>query len=91
MKVKPGLNPEWKQKMGAAIADLKDAKLNGGPKPKDIEVRTSFALAKRWLIMMLSENEIPFQFKNLGAGVSVITTDVDRCPMCKRLWQGETK
>jgi len=45
---------------------------------------TSFNKAAQYMIIRLSEENIPFKVYNLGAGVKKITTETDKCPCCKR-------
>lgn len=39
--------------------------------------------AAQFLVLELSQFNIPFKVINLGAGVTRITTEVDTCPKCK--------
>ena len=50
----------------------------------EIDVTSSFHKSAQFLITELSENNVPFQVYNLGAGVRRITTITDICPCCKK-------
>jgi hypothetical protein len=65
-------------KMKAEIAAWKQAE---GTKPT-ICVDTSFNQAVQWLILRLTEADIPFRLIQLGAGVKRVTTETDQCPKC---------
>lgn len=42
------------------------------------------ALPTVWLILRLTEKNIPFRVFSVGAGVRRITTDTTTCPCCKK-------
>lgn len=50
----------------------------------NIDRTTGINKAAAWLIMYLTQEEIPFKVYNLGAGVKRITTDTKKCPCCKK-------
>lgn len=74
------INPIWKEKMLVKLNE------RGDPEkiPEDIDVVTGFNKSIQWLIMELTERGIPFKLYNLGAGAKRVTTNTDKCPMCKR-------
>jgi len=74
------INKAWISSMRNKMVTLT---LNN-PYPSHIDETIKFNKAAQWLITVLSEKNIPFTIKNLGAGVKRICTDVDSCPFCKR-------
>ncbi len=54
-------------------------------RPREMDITLRYNPAAQWLIMALSNADIPYKLYNLGAGVKRITTkDIDKCPCCKR-------
>lgn len=72
------LNESWKRQQIELVDNWKKAE---GNKPV-ITLDTEFSLAAKWMILFLTECNIPFKVIQLGAGVKRITTDVDVCPKC---------
>ena len=74
------INKAWSDSMRDKMDTLTLNNLN----PSHIDETIRFNKAAQWLITVLSERNIPFTVKNLGAGVKRIYTDVSFCPLCKR-------
>lgn len=73
------LNPTWQADMKQQIAEYaSDPQLR-----PHVSITTSIKLAATWLVMELHKHSIPFSVQNLGAGVTLVTTDTDMCPKCK--------
>jgi len=67
------LNPAW-------VAEM-ESKLNF---KQPIDVTLAYPTPQKWLIVQLTRRGIPFACLNVGVGVRRITTDTDKCPLCKR-------
>lgn len=67
------INPEWKKQMKKSI----DRRHN-------IDYTTSLKETIQFLIISLSDANIPYKLYNLGAGVKRITTITDICPCCRK-------
>jgi len=48
-----------------------------------LDVSLSFRPAAKWLVLELTEKDIPFKVYQLGLGVVRITTETNVCPCCK--------
>lgn len=74
------INAQWKSRV---VEDL-DAFDPRATDPAHVRRDVSFNKAAQWMILELLRRSIPYKVFNAGAGVKVITTDVDKCPLCKR-------
>lgn len=72
------INHEWIRKINEKIDAWKRAE---GDKPI-ICVDNSFNPAIQWLVLELTNRNIPFRVIQLGAGVKRVTTDTEQCPKC---------
>jgi hypothetical protein len=70
------INPAWQKQCLLDIQRFKYGELTV------FERTISHNIASQWLIIALSERNIPFKIFNLGAGVKKITTQTDICPKC---------
>jgi len=69
------INSKWQTERQL---DIEQYRLSG----KHIDVLSSFNQATRWLVVVLTNANIPFKIINVGAGVKRITTRVNICPKC---------
>lgn len=74
------INEQWKNRVIEALDgfDIRAAD------PVHVRRDVSYNKAAQWMILELLRRSIPYKVFNAGAGVKVITTDVDKCPLCKR-------
>jgi len=49
----------------------------------NLEWTFSLSIPKKFIVISLSNKNIPFKVLNLGCGISKITTDTNICPKCK--------
>ena len=70
------ISPVWMKKMEGKISAWKRGDC------QTICVDTSFNPSDQWLILQLTEADIPFRLIQLGAGVKRVTTETDQCPKC---------
>lgn len=75
------LSSEWKKALMADLDSLQAGRV--GKVTRTVAVR----LAAQFFIMLLADKGIPYQIKNMGAGVTLITTETDKCPCCKRKYE----
>lgn len=71
------LDPRWKMKVYSDVIDFKEKGIH-------FFYYLSWIKSKQYLIKKLLENEIPYTIKNCGSGVTIITTYVKVCPLCKK-------
>ena len=49
-----------------------------------IEVISSCRLALQWLVETLIKHGTPYKIHSGGLGVQTVTTNTDKCPLCKK-------
>lgn len=76
------LNPTWKNEVQDKLKAYQTAPANGHERPI-LTWTVTFNKAAQYLVIKLTEAEIPFRVLNLGVGVKKITTDTTICPKCK--------
>lgn len=72
------LNPAWKKDQEEAISWL-----SLGYETKPYSYTTGNAEAKKFLVLLMCKYKLNYVIKNMGAGISIITTETDCCPFCK--------
>lgn len=50
----------------------------------NVDITTKYNNWAQFVILELSDANLPFKVINLGAGVKRITTETEVCPMCKQ-------
>jgi hypothetical protein len=71
--MKTRMNPKW-------IAMVEEKHRKG----ESIDLTIPENMVAQWLVVFLSNHNVPFKITNLGAGVKRITTITNCCPMCGR-------
>ena len=75
------LMPRWMEEIRGKV---NAAKHHNQP----FEVTLSTPVAKKFVVLRLVEQGVPYKIHNAGVGVSIITTKTDECPCCKQKLKG---
>jgi hypothetical protein len=72
------INPKWKEELLEEINEIKERDAS----TKTISRTSSFKPAIQWMVTTLLNKNIPYKVINCGAGVTIVTGDVNLCPKC---------
>ena len=69
------ISQAWREELSKDIALYKES-------GKHFSRTTGIPVAKRYVVIRLTENAVPYRVLNRGCGVTTITTETDTCPKC---------
>jgi hypothetical protein len=70
------VNPAWVDEIERRFIET--------PEGQVFKVNTTFQQQAQAVILMLLRHKKVFKIYNLGAGIKQITTEIEKCPLCKQ-------